>query len=475
MKFTCKGALTLLLLAGCTALETKPEFIDVQLTVNSGQTKTTLNDNHFSWTSGDRVGLFAGNIQQNVPMSHVSSNTFEGRFEPVRDDIVENVPYYAYYPYTVSVDGTTVSGRVSASQVAPFDPTNDYIFSSVETTGSYDESNLTLPALSLDWHVCSLAKIRIQNNNASYASYRLQSVTLSSASENLCGTLTFNPSNGSSSFSGSGKSIVLTYPQANRPTLGNGTLIELNAVLLPCDVHDLSITLTTDHGTATLLSDTLLEFDGNSMVVLPIITGFTLSEGGGGGGEDPERIPCVFMGDSITAFWASNRTFFSDNGFVGKGVSGQWTTHMLNRFQNDVIKLNPKAVIINGGTNDIGWPYYYPDKYPEPDVTVIRDNIASMANMAIAAGISPILTTICPNGKNRKEGIHQKILDANELIRQYANDYGLPLVDYYPLMVDDTGLYLISTLSNDGLHPNAAGYAIMEAACLPVINQVIGR
>jgi len=467
MKFTCKGALALLLLAGCTALETKPEFIDVQLTVNSGQTKTTLNDNHFSWTSGDRVGLFAGNIQQNVPMSHVSSNTFEGRFEPVRDDIVQGVQYYAYYPYTASVEGTTVSGRVSSSQVAPFDPANDYIVSSVET-GSYNESNLILPTLTLDRHICSIAKIRIQNNNASYASYRLQSVTLSSASENLCGTLTFNPSNGSSSFSGSGKSIVLTYPQANRPTLGNGTLIELNAVLLPCDVHDLSITLTTDHGTATLLSDTLLEFDGNSMVVLPIITGFTLSEGGGGGGgEDPERIPCVFMGDSITAFWASKRTFFADNGFVGKGISGQWTSHMRNRFQNDVINLNPKAVIINGGVNNIA------HVYPNGDVEALVDDIKAMAQMAIVAEISPILTTICPTG-GQYQRLEAQIMEANALIIAYATANNLPLVDYHAVMVGEDG-YMPAELASDGCHPTVAGYAIMEAACLPVINQVIGR
>lgn len=432
-------------------------------------TKTSLQGNHLAWAAGDAIGLYAEGLQANVRMAYDGGDEFEGIFSPVQEGVVTNVPYFAYYPYTASVEGTMVTMGVSAAQTAPFDSRNDFMVSST-AYGTYDESNLVIPDLTMNRHLCAIAQISIRCSNAAYSTYRLKSVTLSSAKSYLRGEVTFDARNGDSDISGTGKSIVLSYPEDKRPTLGSGTL-ELNAVLIPCSVDDLTVTITTDHGDATVSSSTLVTFLSNVLTVLPTITSFTLD-----GDPDPEddRIPCVFMGDSITAFWAERRTFFSDNDFVGKGVSGQWTTHMLARFQRDVINLNPKSVIINGGTNDIGWPYYYPDKYPEPIPQDIVDNIAAMADMAIAAGIKPILTTICPNGRNRQPGIHPKILETNTLIRQYAEDHELPLVDYFNLLVDEEG-YLPSTYASDGLHPNNAGYEVMEAACLPVINHVISQ
>jgi lysophospholipase L1-like esterase len=62
----------------------------------------------------------------------------------------------------------------------------------------------------------------------------------------------------------------------------------------------------------------------------------------------------VLMGDSITDGWPrANSAFFTDNNFVGRGISGQTTSHMLVRFRRDVIDLQPKYVAILAGTNDI--------------------------------------------------------------------------------------------------------------------------
>ena len=62
----------------------------------------------------------------------------------------------------------------------------------------------------------------------------------------------------------------------------------------------------------------------------------------------------VLMGDSITDGWPfADPEFFSDNNFVGRGISGQVTSQMLLRFRQDVIDLHPKYVVILAGTNDI--------------------------------------------------------------------------------------------------------------------------
>src|SRR5450432_3619916 len=65
-----------------------------------------------------------------------------------------------------------------------------------------------------------------------------------------------------------------------------------------------------------------------------------------------ERV--VFMGDSITDNWGRRYgKFFPGKPYINRGISGQTTPQMLLRFRADVIALQPKAVVILAGTNDI--------------------------------------------------------------------------------------------------------------------------
>ena len=62
----------------------------------------------------------------------------------------------------------------------------------------------------------------------------------------------------------------------------------------------------------------------------------------------------VLMGDSITDGWYSNDPdFFKANNLLGRGISGQVTSHMLTRFRRDVVDHHPKYVVILAGINDI--------------------------------------------------------------------------------------------------------------------------
>ena len=96
----------------------------------------------------------------------------------------------------------------------------------------------------------------------------------------------------------------------------------------------------------------------------------------------------VFMGNSITDFWPGNHpSFFADNHFIGRGISGQSTYQFLSRFRDDVINLRPELVVLNAATNDCAentHPY-------DPDRTM--GNIISMCELASAAGIKVILTS----------------------------------------------------------------------------------
>ena len=175
----------------------------------------------------------------------------------------------------------------------------------------------------------------------------------------------------------------------------------------------------------------------------------------------------VFMGDSITDAWVQPRfgAFFPGKPYIGRGISGQTTPQMLLRFREDVIAIQPKVVVILAGTNDIA------GNTGPIALEETQGNVASMAELARANGIRVVLSSVLPvsnYGRDRDgnpldmriKRPPEKILELNAWIKKYAAEKGHVYLDYFPATADDQGL-LKKELSEDGLHPNAAGYAVM--------------
>lgn len=189
-------------------------------------------------------------------------------------------------------------------------------------------------------------------------------------------------------------------------------------------------------------------------------------------GVDPNRV--VLLGNSITDSWPGLRpAFFADNDLTGRGISGHTSYQFPVRFRQDVIDLQPVAVVINAGTNDVA-----ENQYPfRPEQTL--DNIKTMVELAEAHGIRVILTSVLPAARFKWRpqisDAPERIKRLNALIEAYAREKNLPYVDYYSALVDPATGGMRAGLSPDGVHPNAEGYAIMEETLLPVITQVRGR
>jgi lysophospholipase L1-like esterase len=166
----------------------------------------------------------------------------------------------------------------------------------------------------------------------------------------------------------------------------------------------------------------------------------------------------VFMGDSITEFWSTvDSEYFSGKPYVNRGISGQTTPQMLLRFRADVIALNPAAVVILAGINDIA------GNTGPMTIEMIRDNIFSMIELAKANHIKVILCSVLPAydfpWKPNQEPI-AKIKALNEILRNYALANEIVYLDYYSAMVDERK-GLKADYSNDGVHPNKPGYQVM--------------
>ena len=168
----------------------------------------------------------------------------------------------------------------------------------------------------------------------------------------------------------------------------------------------------------------------------------------------------VLVGDSITEGWTEfNPEFFQGNNMINRGISGQTTPQMLIRFKQDAVHLNPKIIIINGGTNDI-WGNTGPST-PE----MIIDNLCSMTEIAAKNDINVALSTILPVYKypERDDIIDppKTISLINSILLDYCKKNGLTFLDYYTPMVDEKK-GLSSDYGTDGVHPNKEGYNVME-------------
>ena len=176
----------------------------------------------------------------------------------------------------------------------------------------------------------------------------------------------------------------------------------------------------------------------------------------------------VFMGNSITDNWAYfHPDFFSSHNFCGRGIGGQTSAQMLVRFNDDVIDLHPKAVVIMAGTNDVAHNEYW----VSPERVV--DNIVAMCNQAQANGIVPIISSIppCSEFPWRKEikNPGQTIVDINKSLKAYADANGIVYLDYHSALTDEN-LGLPKTLSDDGCHPLPDTYFTMEEMVLEAIS-----
>ncbi|MBQ8500946.1 MAG: SGNH/GDSL hydrolase family protein [Bacteroides sp.] len=181
----------------------------------------------------------------------------------------------------------------------------------------------------------------------------------------------------------------------------------------------------------------------------------------------------VFMGNSITEGWVKEHPeFFTENNYIGRGISGQTSYQFLLRFREDVLKLKPALVVINAGTNDAaengGGTY-------SEEVTL--GNIISMVELAKANKVKVVLTSVLPAssfGWNRKiTDAADRIASLNARIKEYAKKKRIPYVDYYKEMVSGTERSLNPAYTKDGVHPTKEGYLVMEAIIKPVIDKAL--
>ena len=189
----------------------------------------------------------------------------------------------------------------------------------------------------------------------------------------------------------------------------------------------------------------------------------------------PNQPRVVFLGDSITDNWNNPGFggFFPGKPYINRGISGQTTPQMLLRFRADVLALKPAVVVLLAGTNDIA------GNTGPMTLEMIGDNVAMMCELARASGVRVVLSSVMPVSDYAKDASGaavnrtrqrppEKIAALNAWLKDYAQREGHVYLDYVTPLADEKG-FLKADLADDGLHPNAKGYAVIA----PLAEQAI--
>ena len=237
----------------------------------------------------------------------------------------------------------------------------------------------------------------------------------------------------------------------------------------------------------------------------------------------------VFFGDSITDGWKL-ADYFAAKPYINRGISGQTTPQMLVRFREDVINLQPKAVVILAGTNDIA------GNTGPMSLEEIEANYSSLAELAVRFRFEPPVLVVGPGGSGsvqvavsatgpdpgqdasraltvssdfyfyslgaqfwiqqdtdggpeslanqlKQWGFHNDTgidlsseqsgrVPSPAWLKGYCAAHGCVYLDYFSAMIDEKGL-LKKELADDGLHPNPAGYKVMAPLAEAAITQAL--
>ncbi|HKW29515.1 MAG TPA: GDSL-type esterase/lipase family protein [Verrucomicrobiae bacterium] len=176
---------------------------------------------------------------------------------------------------------------------------------------------------------------------------------------------------------------------------------------------------------------------------------------------DQDKGAVVFLGDSITQGWHSLANAFPHLKVANRGIGGDTTRGVLYRLNADVLDLDPKAIVLLIGTNDIG-----NGAKPED----VADNIEAI--LQDIKKFNPHLPVIvCEVMPRSDRGQHpaDRIEKLNALVAApIKNDPQFTLCDTWSIYADKNGDCPKDEFP-DLLHPNAAGYVKWAAALKPIL------
>ncbi len=177
--------------------------------------------------------------------------------------------------------------------------------------------------------------------------------------------------------------------------------------------------------------------------------------------DPPPEGAVLFAGSSSIRMWSTLAEDFPDEPVINRGFGGSQTSDLIHFAGRIVTPYGPRLILVYEGDNDMA-----AGKTAEQVFTDYRRFVSLVRNQLPDTRIAFI--AIKPSLARRS--LMDEMRKANELVEAYAaaRDH-LDYIDVFTPMLGEDGEPSPHIFLEDGLHMNAAGYAIWTQAIRPYL------
>lgn len=177
--------------------------------------------------------------------------------------------------------------------------------------------------------------------------------------------------------------------------------------------------------------------------------------------DPPPEGAILFTGSSSIRMWTTLAEDFPDARVINRGFGGSQMSDLIHFADRIVTPYAPRLILVYEGDNDIAADKTAEQVFSDYQefVSLVHDALPDTRIAFIA--IKPSLA---------RRALMDEMRKANGLIEEYAGAREhLDYIDIFTPMLGEDGEPLPDVFAEDGLHMNAAGYAIWAQAVRPYL------
>lgn len=177
----------------------------------------------------------------------------------------------------------------------------------------------------------------------------------------------------------------------------------------------------------------------------------------------------VLAGDSLLGNWKTSERDLAPTPTANRAIGGDVSRGLLFRFQEDVLDLNPRGIVVLIGGNDLS-------ALQSTDQTARNIDRMLQAIRAQERSLPVILCTLPPRNSDKAPIKESELTRLNASVRELAQKYdNVELLDLFPLFATAEGQPQLKLLAADRLHIGPEGYEVLGRALKAKIESLPGR
>ena len=187
--------------------------------------------------------------------------------------------------------------------------------------------------------------------------------------------------------------------------------------------------------------------------------------------QQDNKIQLLFLGDSITAGWASATDVWQQAFYrydpANFGDSGSYTQHLLWRIENgELDDISPKVVVLLVGINNL---YHNPGNTPEETAAGIRKIISTIHQKLPETKV--LLMGIFPY-REKESGPRKAAAAVNAIIAKFDDGQKTRYLGLWNEFLQPDGS-ISREIMKDGLHPTPKGYEIWATHMKTLLDEMM--